>query len=167
MIEIFLFSSFLLNSASAIPANNFEWRPNVLPLELEVPAIGSEPDQKYHIIGIKPIELESINQYENQIEQKKRELAHPKIKDQVWLEPSFDDQLYPEFSKKDNEEMLYEPIFNEYPEISFRKTPSLDLNLYKKHQPQKKDRNGMQEEEIWNDSINQLYRARKLRSGHQ
>jgi len=167
MSEIFLFSSFVLNAASAIPANNLGLRPNVIPFELEVP-IGSEPEQKFHIIGINPIELESINQYEKQIEQKKRELSHPKFKDQVWLDSiPFDDQAYPEFRKKDDEEMIYEPTFDEYPEISFRKTPSFDLNLYKKLQPQKKDRNGMQEKEIWNENINQLYRARKLRSNQQ
>ena len=47
---------------------------------LQVP-IGSEPEQKFHIIGINPIKLESINQYENEIEQKKRELPHPKFKE--------------------------------------------------------------------------------------
>ena len=36
MIAIFLFSSILLNPASALPANNLEWRLNVFPLELEV-----------------------------------------------------------------------------------------------------------------------------------
>ena len=36
MIEIFLFSLFILNSAFGIHANNLEWRQNVFPLELEV-----------------------------------------------------------------------------------------------------------------------------------
>ena len=40
--------------------------------------MGSE--QKFHIIGINPIELDSINQYEKQIEEKKRELIHPNFK---------------------------------------------------------------------------------------
>jgi len=166
MIAIFLFSSILLNPASALPANNLEWRPNMFPLELEVP-MGSE--QKFHIIGINPIELDSINQYEKQIEEKKRELIHPNFKDQVWLEPDFNEQVirYPELSKKDNEEIIYEPVFNEFPEISFRKTPITELDSYKEDQPQKKERNGMQEKEMWNENINQLYRARKLRSGHQ
>ena len=65
MSEIFLFSSFVLNAASAIPANNLELRPNVIPFELEV-IIDLEAVYLCNLIMLLNVTSTSIKLYQTQ-----------------------------------------------------------------------------------------------------
>merc|ERR1712062_750112 len=61
---------------------------------------------------------------ENQL---KKASGENEREDQVWIETDEDPGKYPEFIKKDQESILYPDasFFEEYPVISFRKTPVL------------------------------------------
>merc|ERR1711913_70471 len=80
---------------------------------------------QYQLVQIIARDPQSLSDLESQL--KSQASGENEREEQVWMETDEDVRKYPEFSKKDQETILYpdDTFFEEYPVISFRKTPLL------------------------------------------
>jgi len=159
-----------LAGVSALPLSGREqhWLP-----QREEESLGlNEPEyQAAAELGPLVVSLQELSQLEKELEQAEWRQA---VKDQVWLDPAVEEteDRYPEFSKKDHEEILYQQnaLRNEYPEISFRKSSPINGFVENESGPLRENlvnpNRGMQETELWgegSENSDQLHRARKTR----